>query len=66
VVLVAWMLIGTGRGKIQLLTGACIAALPLIQRRRASAVSKDGGKLPWFETREDTLLTMRGQWRATP
>jgi hypothetical protein len=32
----------------------------LILRRRASAVSKDGGTWsPWFETREDALLTMR-------
>jgi hypothetical protein len=32
----------------------------LILRRRVSAVSKDGHiGAPWFETREDALLTMR-------
>jgi hypothetical protein len=27
-------------------------------------VSKDGHDLPWFETREDALLTMRGVFAA--
>jgi len=29
----------------------------LILRRRVSAVSKDGGKLPWFETRQRVRAT---------
>jgi hypothetical protein len=31
----------------------------LILRRRSCAVSKDEMFLSWFETREDTLITMR-------
>ncbi len=38
----------------------------LILRRRVSAVSKDGcTRSPWFETRDDALLTMRPRSRRS-
>jgi hypothetical protein len=39
----------------------------LILRSRAAAFSKDGPRASWFETREDALLTMRGEgaWQGT-
>jgi hypothetical protein len=37
----------------------------LILRRRVSAVSKDGPRASWFETRENALLTMRNNQDRT-
>jgi hypothetical protein len=39
-------------GQLQIVT--------FIPRSRASGVSRDRPWAPWFETREDALLTMRG------